>query len=57
MAYVIGSIVGISLLIIAKISDKKMSHEVPFGPFLGAGWIFSLTFYQEILDYVHILYT
>ena len=56
IAYIIGSIIGISLLIITKISDKEISHEVPFGPFLGAGWILSLTFYQEILDYVHILY-
>jgi prepilin signal peptidase PulO-like enzyme (type II secretory pathway) len=57
IAYIVGSIVGILLILIAKFSGKSISHEVPFGPFLAIGWIISLSFYQEILDYVQILYT
>lgn len=56
IAYVIWSIAGLTLIFYAKLQHKKVVHEVPFGPFLGIGWVLSLSLYSEILDYVHVLY-
>lgn len=55
-AYCIGSIIWIWILISARIQWKEQTHEVPFWPFLAAGWILSLTFYTEILDYVNLFF-
>jgi prepilin signal peptidase PulO-like enzyme (type II secretory pathway) len=44
------------MILFTKVGGTNIVHEIPFGPFLAIGWIASLTFYQEILDYVHILY-
>lgn len=55
-AYVIGSIVWVSMLIHGRFHKRQNSHEIAFWPFLGIGWILSLTFYSEILDYVNIFY-
>ncbi len=46
-AYVIGSIVGISLLMGRRIRN----HQIPFWPFLWIGWILSLIFYNRILNF------
>lgn len=44
-AYIIGSCVGIYLIA----NKKKSDSQIPFGPFLGAGWMLSLVFYDTIL--------
>ena len=48
-AYIIGSIVGILVLL----KSKNTQHEIPFGPFLGLGWILAMVFHGEILDYIY----
>lgn len=55
-AYIIGSIVGVWILVYWHISRKEKTHEIPFWPFLAAWWILSLTFYADIIDYVNILF-
>lgn len=55
-AYIMGSIVGIWLLIHGRILDKKINHEIAFWPFLWIGWILALTFYSEILNYIQSIY-
>ncbi len=50
-AYIIGSIVWISMLSYWKIKKQKISHMIPFGPFLWIGWFLSLIFYSDIIKY------
>ncbi len=56
IAYILGSLIGIIYLIICKIQKKKSNHQIPFGPFLWAGWLMSFFFYSEILEFVRILF-
>lgn len=48
-AYLSGSLVGIFLLIRAKIKQIPFSHEIAFGPFLAFWWIVSIVWYKDIL--------
>jgi prepilin signal peptidase PulO-like enzyme (type II secretory pathway) len=48
-AYIIGSIVGILLLILGKLK-KWGKNEVPFWPFLALGWIITIFFHEKILE-------
>ncbi len=50
-AYIVGSIIGILLIL----RDKNRKREIPFGPFLGMGWIFAIVFHREILEYISII--
>ncbi len=56
IAYILGSIIGIIYLLICKIQKKWWDHQIPFGPFLWAGWLASFLFYNEILERVRILF-
>ncbi len=47
-AFIVGSVVGLALVYISK--RKQMNSEIPFGPYLMAGLIFSLIFGQQIVD-------
>lgn len=54
LAYLVGSIIGVFLILINK---KKMSSEVPFGPFLTGATFITMLYGQEILNwYLNILY-
>jgi prepilin signal peptidase PulO-like enzyme (type II secretory pathway) len=48
-AYCIGAIVGIILLLR---NGSEAKSQIPFGPFLWIGWILSLIFYTEILNFI-----
>ncbi len=48
LAYVVGAIVGVTLMLASK---KKMSSALPFGPFLTFATFISLLFGQEILSW------
>jgi prepilin signal peptidase PulO-like enzyme (type II secretory pathway) len=50
-AYILGSIVWISLLIIQSVKKTKMKKEIAFWPFLWIGWILSILFHEQILNY------
>ena len=56
-AYIIGSIVWVAVLIHNAIKQQKTESQIPFGPFLGIGWILSILFYPEIIDLYNILST
>ncbi|MFA5021900.1 MAG: prepilin peptidase [Patescibacteria group bacterium] len=54
LAYIIGSIFGLTLILVGK---KKMSSAVPFGPFLTLGTFIALIYGQSILNwYFNLLY-
>ncbi|MAF13474.1 MAG: prepilin peptidase [Parcubacteria group bacterium] len=54
LAYLIGAIFGLSLIALNK---KKMSSQVPFGPFLTVATLVSLIYGQVILNwYLRLLY-
>lgn len=46
-AYIIGSVIWVLILM-----RKWGSHQIPFWPFLGIGWILSIIFYSEILSII-----
>jgi len=48
LAFFIGAIVGVALIILAK---KNLKSEIPFGPFLVSGTFLALFFGQKILDW------
>jgi leader peptidase (prepilin peptidase) / N-methyltransferase len=48
LGFFIGAIMGVAMIIFGK---KKMSSEVPFGPFLVAGTFIALFFGQEIINW------
>lgn len=52
-AYIIGSIIGIYILLQKK--QVHQSHEIPFWPFLGIGWVLSIFFYEKILSIVYVI--
>jgi hypothetical protein len=52
-AYMIGSIVWLSILTYNALRGRKTQSQIPFGPFLGIGWILSVLFYPDII----VLYT
>lgn len=54
IAYIIGSFVGIIILLRNHKNHKKMSSQIAFWPFLWIGWILSLLFYNNILDLLNI---
>ena len=49
IAYILGSIVGIFLLV----TKKNKSSQIAFWPFLGLGWIIAIVFYQDILNIIY----
>ena len=48
LAFLIGAIIGIGLIILGK---KTIKSEVPFGPFLVTGTFIALFFGQQIIDW------
>ncbi len=54
IAYIIWSMVGVSILVWNHSKWKKSNPQIPFWPFLGIGWILSLLFYSEILNFLNI---
>jgi len=48
LAFFIGAIIGLGLIISGK---KKLSSEVPFGPFLVSGTFLALFLGQDIIDW------
>lgn len=48
IAYIFGSIVWICILWTNYFQWKKTDSQIPFGPFLGLGWILSVVFYEQI---------
>jgi len=56
LAYMIGSIIGIGLVISQKMkthTDANFSMQIPFGPFLAAGYLgilFFFPFWQKIIQ-------
>ncbi len=54
IAYIIGSIVGIFLIIINNIKWKKMESQIPFWPFLWIWWLLSILYYPYIDIYFNI---
>lgn len=55
-SYIVWWIVWIIILTYAKVTKKKISHEIPFWPFLGIWWLLSFIFYNDILEYLEMLY-
>lgn len=56
-AYIIGSMIWVTILLYNAIQRKKTESQIPFWPFLGIGWILSILFYPEIIALYHILST
>jgi hypothetical protein len=57
MAYITWSIVGILMLIYWLLRGKKIQSQIPFWPFLWLWWIISIVFFEEIYNYIDILFT
>ncbi len=55
IAYIIGSIVWIFILLLNYIRWKKTESQIPFGPFLGFGWLMSIVLYSQI-ELIHSIY-
>jgi prepilin signal peptidase PulO-like enzyme (type II secretory pathway) len=43
------------LLLFSRAKFTGTKNQVPFGPFLGLGWILSVFFHTEILEYAQSL--
>lgn len=52
IAYIVGSIVWICILILNAIRRKKTKSQIPFGPFLWFGWIMGILLYTQIDDII-----
>lgn len=54
ICYLIGSIIGIGVLIYQKIQKKwsGTSHQIPFGPFIASGYLAVLFFAPQILQFI-----
>ncbi len=57
MAYITWSIVGIVMLIYWLLRGRKIQSQIPFWPFLWLWWIISIVFFEEIYNYIDILFT
>jgi hypothetical protein len=55
-AYIVWSIVGLSILLYSRLKRVPYNPQLPFGPFLWIWWILSLTFYTQILLYIEKYY-
>ncbi|MBC7504031.1 prepilin peptidase, partial [Candidatus Gracilibacteria bacterium] len=55
-AYIIGSIVGAIILIYNALKSQKTNSQIPFGPFLGIGWILSILFYDKIYIFYSLFF-
>jgi prepilin signal peptidase PulO-like enzyme (type II secretory pathway) len=55
-AYILGSIVGIWILIINRLKGKPTNSQIPFWPFLGMGWILSVVLYIPIVYFYTLFY-
>jgi len=54
LAYFIGAIFGLALIFLNK---KKMSSQIPFGPFLSAATFLTFVYGQDLLNwYLHLIY-
>lgn len=51
MASIIGSIIGVGLIIQGSLKHKKVNHEIPFGPFLALGTVIALSFGSQIASW------
>lgn len=49
LAFLSGALVGLSLI---AVGSKTLKSQIPFGPFLSAGTIFTLLFGSQIIDYI-----
>jgi prepilin signal peptidase PulO-like enzyme (type II secretory pathway) len=47
IAYIVGSIIGIYLLIRGWATHTE--HQIAFGPFLWIGWLWAIVFHAQIL--------
>ena len=56
IAYILGSIVWISLLIFNFLKWKKTESQIPFWPFLALWWILSIVYYREIELFYNIYF-
>ncbi|MDD3302760.1 MAG: prepilin peptidase [Candidatus Gracilibacteria bacterium] len=55
--YIIGSIIGVGLIIIQKLKKKgKINTVIPFGPFLGMGLFACLLWKNEIENLIFLIY-
>jgi len=54
ICYIIGSIIGIGVLIHQKIQKKwtEASHQIPFGPFIASGYLSVLFFAPQISQFI-----
>lgn len=50
-AYIIGSLFGIFFLL-TRWKLKLLHNQIPFGPFLGIGWIVSIFYHKEVLIFI-----
>jgi prepilin signal peptidase PulO-like enzyme (type II secretory pathway) len=55
-AYIIGSIVWVFILLYNAMKKQKTESQIPFGPFLGIGWILSIVFYKEIIIFYTLFF-
>ncbi len=55
-AYIIGSIIWVFILLYNAIKQQKTESQIPFGPFLGIGWILSIVFYKEIIIFYTLFF-
>ncbi len=55
IAYIFGSIIWVSILLLNAIKKKKTPSQIPFWPFLGFGWIMAILFYPEIYMFFKII--
>lgn len=58
ICYLIGSIVGIWIIIIQKIQkpSEKILHQIPFWPFIASGYIAILLFYFPISQFIGLYF-
>lgn len=55
ICYFIGSMIGIYILLQAKLKEwwkTKLTHQIPFGPFIASGYLIVLFFFPQISNFL-----
>ena len=59
ITYLIGSIIGIGIIIYSKLKKwlkADFTHQIPFGPFLACGYLAILFFHSHIYEFIEIYF-
>ncbi|MDD2907621.1 MAG: prepilin peptidase [Candidatus Gracilibacteria bacterium] len=56
ITYFVGSIISIGIIISQKLKKKEVLNVVPFGPFLGVGFLITILFQNHIANIIEIYF-